>query len=66
MGKRKWRRVRLTDLASQKVQKGVLEALDQVKAPQGTDSPEKRGPQSATTGQREGDPTLTPHQESTT
>ncbi len=47
MGKRKWKRVKLYDLASAEAQEKVLTALDQAKGPQEAESPEKRGPDSS-------------------
>lgn len=42
MGKRKWKRVNLRDLATVPVQERVLATQDQQKEPPGGDSPEKR------------------------
>lgn len=51
MNKRKWRRVRLQDLASEAEQERVLKVLDQAKRQSAQVSPEKQAPETATTGQ---------------
>ena len=66
MGRKKWRRIRLADLADKETQKELLGLISRVNRPGEAESPETKAPEIATTGRSGEDPTLTPHQESTT
>jgi SH3-like domain-containing protein len=46
LGKRKWRRIRIGNLANAELQERVLRILDQVKVPPEPEFPEKRGSES--------------------
>jgi uncharacterized protein (DUF58 family) len=50
MGKRKWRRVLLEDLASEAEQERVLKVMDQAKRQPAPVSPEKQASETPTTG----------------
>jgi hypothetical protein len=50
MGKRKWQRIKPTDLADPETQQRFLALMDQAKGQPAPDSPEKQASETATTG----------------